>query len=178
VCENCLIDDTTKEILQKLSDGDFTFAEACNKLGISEKELEDLFEKFTPTVSIETMRRLCASEKETMAYIREMADKNRPPVIIGNCERSCEYCTCVDHGCDETSHLVYWITPRCPLYEQSESYRKITGEAMDIQSITRFTGCIYFIRDEIYKKQMEEADEQIRQLHERLKVKNEAVAKH
>jgi hypothetical protein len=176
--EDCLIDDATREILQKLSDGDINFSEASDKLGISEKELDNLFEKFIPIISFETMKRLCEMEKETMTYIREMADKNRFPVLVGNCERSCEYCDHVDRGFDEYCHQIYWISERCPLYEKDEFCKQIIKSIFDLAYVTRLTGCIYFKFDEENKRINEEADEQIRQLHERLRLKNEAIAKH
>ena len=97
---------------------------------------------------------------------------------IENCERSCEYCEYVNRGLDDCCHQVYWISDRCPLDEKSKFYKEITGDILDLAYITRLTGCIHCKPDEIYKKQMEEADEQIRQLHERLRLRDEAIAKH
>ena len=82
------------------------------------------------------------------------------------CNECCENCDHVDRGIDETAHLCYEVSVRCPFYGILEQYRM--GRCRpSIETVTGWTGCKSFVQDTLYKKQCEEADAHIAEMHRR-----------
>jgi hypothetical protein len=86
------------------------------------------------------------------------------------CNECCENCDHVNRGVDETAHIYYEVSDRCPFYETLEIYRKAKCRP-SIETVTQWTGCQSFVLDEAYKKQCEETELQIEALHKRLEAK-------
>lgn len=87
------------------------------------------------------------------------------------CNERCENCDHVDHFIDETSHLCYKVSDRCPFYGVMEMYRK-GGCTLSIETVTAWTGCQSFVLDTVYKKQCEETEAIIAEMHRRWEMKN------
>jgi len=79
---------------------------------------------------------------------------------------NCENCDHVNRGVDETAHIYYELSDRCPFYETLEMYRKANCRP-SIETVTQWTGCRSFVLDEKYKKQNEETDALIAEMHKR-----------
>jgi len=86
------------------------------------------------------------------------------------CNECCENCDNVNRGVDETAHLYYEVSDRCPFYSLIKMYRQ-GGCIISIETVTAWTGCHSFVLDEAYKKQCEETELQIEALHKRLEAK-------
>jgi len=82
------------------------------------------------------------------------------------CNERCENCDNVNRGVDETAHLYYEVSDRCPFYSLIKMYRQ-GGCIISIETVTAWTGCQSFVLDEKYKTQNEEADAHIAEMHRR-----------
>jgi hypothetical protein len=82
------------------------------------------------------------------------------------CNERCENCDHVNRGVDDTAHLCYWVSDRCPFYNQLKMYHEC-GCRPSIETVTQWTGCQSFVLDEKYKKQNEESDAHIAEMHRR-----------
>jgi hypothetical protein len=71
------------------------------------------------------------------------------------CNERCENCEHVNRGVDETAHIYYQLSERCPFYVTLEIYRANHCRP-SIELVTQWTGCKSFVLDEQYKKQCDE----------------------
>jgi hypothetical protein len=86
---------------------------------------------------------------------------------MADSENCCENCNNVDRSMDEYSHFCYNVSNRCPIFKTLVIFLEINGYPLAVELATRHTGCRYFKLDEEYKKQNEEADKLIAELHEK-----------
>ncbi|SNQ59905.1 hypothetical protein [Candidatus Methanoperedens nitratireducens] len=64
-----------RDILHSLCDGDITFSEAADQLGITEKEIEEMLENYSWLPSPQRLAELNEAEMETLSYIREISQQ-------------------------------------------------------------------------------------------------------
>lgn len=67
-----------RDVLHSLCDGDITFSDAANRLGITEKKIEELLEDYNWLPSPQRLAELHKTEMETLSYIREICRPIRP----------------------------------------------------------------------------------------------------
>lgn len=75
-----------RDVLQYLCDGEITFSEAADKLGITEKEIEEMLDDYSWLPSPEKLAELNETEIETLLYIREISQQFRPKISIAHSE--------------------------------------------------------------------------------------------
>lgn len=77
--------------------------------------------------------------------------------MIENCKQTCERCEHADHGVEDC-HECFRISDRCPLYGLLQTFMKVNGYPSGAEWLIRYTGCIHFKEDLVYKKQQEDIE--------------------
>jgi hypothetical protein len=70
-----------EKVLDQLNSGEISFSEASRILGISKKEVKEIFENYDGLPSIERIKELREEEKKTITYIKEIRRQYVPKNI-------------------------------------------------------------------------------------------------
>lgn len=75
------MNENEREVLDTLCNGDITFSEASEKLGVSKEKIEEMLEDYSWVPSSERLSKLVEMEMETLSYIKEISQPVRFRVL-------------------------------------------------------------------------------------------------